>query len=326
MSATSPSPAVTHTTFTGVGISLTALAGIAVALRCFVNYRTSYHKLAADDYLAVVGLCFSIITYGINDHFLNLISVPPQSIDLIALQKLSVAVIIFVQGTLWFSKAPIVFLYLKLFGVNRWLRYISWVTLVISGMVYTGGLIYTLVHCPVNPSKATFPEYQKCATANTLAGVISGCISVTVDAILFFLPIPVIIRLNLKLSQKIGLSLTFFSAILGIAASAISLYYKLIAYLYGNGTEFIVPILCFTLEALVAIMVGCAPGLRSFWIVFISKTSTSGKSKQSSYDYRHGSSKNSSNRQRALGFEGSYEHINPEGENSGIQLQTLPGK
>ncbi|CAH0017044.1 unnamed protein product [Clonostachys rhizophaga] len=74
MSATSPSPTVTHTTYSGVGISLTALTSITVALRCSVNYRTSYHKLAADDF------------------------------------------IIFVQGTLWFSKAPIVFLYLKLFG------------------------------------------------------------------------------------------------------------------------------------------------------------------------------------------------------------------
>lgn len=90
----------------------------------------------------------------------------------------------------------------------------SWLTLVVAAMIYIAGLIYTLVNCPVDASKATFVAYQSCAYSNTLTGVISGFVSVIVDAIMFILPIPIIISLNLERSKKIGLAVTFFSGIL----------------------------------------------------------------------------------------------------------------
>ncbi|KAI1249226.1 hypothetical protein MGN70_008837 [Eutypa lata] len=118
------------------------------------------------------------------------------------------------QGTLWLSKAPIIFVYLRLFGIHKWLRYISWATLVVAALVYIAGLIFTLVKCPVDPNNATFPAYQDCAASNTLTGVISGFVSVVVDMIIFTLPIPIILRLKLEMSKKIALGLTFFSGIL----------------------------------------------------------------------------------------------------------------
>jgi hypothetical protein len=75
-------------------------------------------------------------------------------------------------------------------------------------------LIYTLVECPIDPTRANLPTYQACAVSNTLTGVISGFMSVFTDAIMFSLPIPIIRRLKLGLNKKIGLGLTFFSGIL----------------------------------------------------------------------------------------------------------------
>lgn len=128
--------------------------------------------------------------------------------------QISVATIIFIQGTLWFTKAPVIFLYLRLFGIHPWLRYTSWITLIVSALVYIACLIYTLVECPIDPTRANLPTYQACAASNTLTGVISGFMSVFTDAIMFSSPIPIIRRLKLGLNKKIGLGLTFFSGIL----------------------------------------------------------------------------------------------------------------
>ncbi|KAI0535658.1 hypothetical protein GGR58DRAFT_478305 [Xylaria digitata] len=264
--------AITLPVYEGVGIALIVIASVLVASRCFVNYQSSHGKLSAHDYLSVVGLIFLIITYAVNDIIIRTVSVPVESLDLPLLFRLAIIIIILVQGTLWFSKAPILFLYLKLFGVNRWLRYISWATLVVAGLVYIAGLIFTLVMCPTD--LITLERYRTCAHSNTLTGVISGFVSVIVDAIIFVLPIPIIFGLQLETSKKIGLSVAFLSGILGIAASIVALYYKYQA-LSGDGTQLIAPIFFFTIEAFVAIAVGCAPAIRSFWRQYISKAALS---------------------------------------------------
>lgn len=93
-----------------------------------------------------------------------------------------------------------------------------------------------------------------------LSGVISGFVSVIFNAIMFSLPIPIVLSLNLERSKKIGLGLTFFSGILyvaskllhniktnvhfsGIVASVIALYYKWHA-LYGDASQLVLPVFC----------------------------------------------------------------------------------
>ncbi|KAI1330889.1 hypothetical protein F5Y16DRAFT_361517 [Xylariaceae sp. FL0255] len=270
---------VTLPIYEGVGIPLVVIATILVAARCWVNYHIAHGRLYLHDYMSIIGLTFLIITYAVNDTIIRTVSA--QTLDLPFLFRLAIVIIILVQGTLWFSKAPILFLYVQLFGLHRWLRYISYLALSIAALVYIVGLIYTLVKCSTN--HVTLEAYQVCAYSNTLVGVISGFISVVLDAIIFILPIPVIVGLKLEISKKIGLAVTFLSGILGIAASAIALYYKYQA-LSGDGTQLIAPIFFFTIEAFVAIAVGCAPAMRSFWKRYVvPKTVLSGPS--SSYSH-----------------------------------------
>ncbi|KAM7197578.1 hypothetical protein V8F33_005544 [Rhypophila sp. PSN 637] len=274
------SGSISIATYDGVGIVLILLTSAVVATRCFIKYQTSRHRLGLEDYFSVIGLVLLIATFAVNDVVTRTLTAGVQSIDFVELQKIAVAIIILPQATLWFTKAPILLLYINIFGVNRWVR------------------------------KANFVAYQSCAYSNTLTGVISGFVSVIFDAIMFILPIPIIVGLNLERSKKVGLAVVFFWEILGIVASTVSLYYKWEA-LGGDGTHFIVPVLCLTLEAVVAIIVGCAPALKSFWSLYISKTAVK-RPHPSSYEYRRSQSKlkPAGHTEDTLCWEGSDEHIN----------------
>ncbi|KAI0517203.1 hypothetical protein F5B22DRAFT_605295 [Xylaria bambusicola] len=302
-------PFITLPIYEGVGITLIVIASVLVGARCFVNYHASNGKLNTHDYMSIVGWSFLVTTYAVNDIVVRAVSVPVQNLDLPLLFRLAIVIIILVQGTLWFTKAPILFLYVKLFGIHRWLLYISWATLLVTGLVYVAGLIFTLVSCATDD--LTLIAYQQCAHDNTLTGVISGFVSVIADAVIFILPIPVIFSLQLETSKKIGLSVTFLSGILGIAASVVALYYKYVA-LFGDGTQLIAPIFFFTIEAFVAMAVGCAPAIRSFWIRYISKTNLD-SSTASESAYSHVLSRTSRKPPRnptVTDWERSDEHIN----------------
>ncbi|KAI0976664.1 hypothetical protein F4678DRAFT_120418 [Xylaria arbuscula] len=317
---------ITLPIYEGLGIALIVIASVLVGARCFVNYQASHGKLDVHDYASLVGLSFLITTYAVNDIIIRTVSVTSTAaLDLPLLFRLAIVIIILVQGTLWFSKAPILFLYIKLFGVSHWLRWTSYATLLITGLVYLAGLIYTLVMCPTD--QVTLIAYQTCAHSNTLAGVISGFVSVIADAIIFILPIPVIFGLQLETSKKIGLSVTFLSGILGIAASIVALYYKYQA-LSGDGTQLIAPIFFFTIEAFVALAVGCAPAIRSFWIRYISKSSVTNATGGSGYSHVLSiRASNKTPRNHTFDWERSDEHINTSFNRASptAQPENLPG-
>ncbi|KAI1353334.1 hypothetical protein F5Y01DRAFT_276730 [Xylaria sp. FL0043] len=320
-------PAITLPTYEGLGITLIVIASALVGARCFVNYQASHGKLDGHDYVSVVGLLFLITTYAVNDIIIRTVSVTnPLDLDLPLLFRLAIVIIILVQGTLWFSKAPILLLYIKLFGVHRWIRWASCATLVITGLVYVAGLIFTLVMCPTD--KINLMAYQTCAHSNTLTGVISGFVSVIADAIIFVLPIRVVFGLQLEPSKKIGLSITFLSGILGIAASIVALYYKYQA-LSGDGTQLIAPIFFFTIEAFVALAVGCAPAIRSFWIRYISKSSATTATAGSGYSHvLSDRASKKAPRNNISDWERSDEHINRTSLNRAspsFQSAQLPG-
>ncbi|KAI0426878.1 hypothetical protein F5Y09DRAFT_317697 [Xylaria sp. FL1042] len=320
-------PAITLPTYEGLGIALIVIASALVGARCFVNYQASHGKLDVHDYVSVVGLSFLITTYAVNDIIIRTVSVANTAdLDLPLLFRLAIVIIILVQGTLWFSKAPILLLYIKLFGVNHWLRWASYATLLITGLVYVAGLIFTLVMCPTD--KINLMAYQTCAHSNTLTGVISGFVSVIADAIIFVLPIKVVFSLQLEPSKKIGLSVTFLSGILGIAASIVALYYKYQA-LSGDGTQLIAPIFFFTIEAFVAIAVGCAPAIRSFWIRYISKSSVTTATAGSGYSHvLSDRASKKTPRNHISDWERSDEHINRSSLNRAspsVQSANLPG-
>ncbi|KAK7751447.1 hypothetical protein SLS62_006532 [Diatrype stigma] len=210
--------------YLGVGATLNVLAAMLVVLRCMTNYSLS--KLGVDDVL-----------------------VDPTT-PLTLLLKMVVLIAIFVAFTLWSTKAPILALYVKLFGVRKWLRWVCFITLFVTGLNFIGSFILPIVACDTRSPTPDIAGFQTCQNATVTGGIWSGFISIIEDVIIFCIPIPSIAQLNLKLSKKIGIFVVFFSGII-------------------------------TIEANTALMVGCAPAVKAFWVTFITKSNTHAKSQSS---------------------------------------------
>jgi hypothetical protein len=107
---------------------------------------------------------------------------------------------------LWFTKAPILWVYIQLFGVQKWLRWTSYATMAIYGAGLLAALCITFARCQ--------DDLPICSTATVLTGVISGFFAIAADVVIFILPIPPIWNLQLPRFKKIGLGIAFSSGIL----------------------------------------------------------------------------------------------------------------
>ena len=114
---------------------------------------------------------------------------------------------------LWASKAPILLLYVELFGVKRWLRYSSYTTLVLRGVLMLVAMSMTFEACNLRV-EVDGPHRFRCSKRLVVAHIVSGLASLTADIIILCLPLHAISQLNLPLPKKIGLGVIFTSGIL----------------------------------------------------------------------------------------------------------------
>ncbi|KAI1385521.1 uncharacterized protein F4822DRAFT_413315 [Hypoxylon trugodes] len=168
---------------------------------------------------------------------------------------------------MYFAKTPILVFYTRVFNIKKWLRVTSYATLAITAALYLAATIYASIPCDprgkpiddaflVNCQRSTFPtSIWRCATA------------IATDIVILGLPIPTITGLNLPLSKRIGVAIVFLIGLLAIATAIISLYYQ--SQLLGGPSAMTIAMLCTCLECCIAIIVGCAPALRSFWLGFV---------------------------------------------------------
>lgn len=115
---------------------------------------------------------------------------------------------------MWSSKAPILFLYISLFGVRRWLRITSYITLVVFAAAIIVAAAIASAPCDPNHQTPDIMMLLHCTEVSSKVGVGLGVLSVTADVIIIILPIPVIVTLNLPRAKKFGLLIMFMSGIL----------------------------------------------------------------------------------------------------------------
>lgn len=114
---------------------------------------------------------------------------------------------------MWTAKLPVLVLLTRIFGVNRTVRIVSILTVVILGMAILAGDIYNAIICKVPSADDDLLTYlgyvAKCTDASSLTGSILAPIGLVADIIIFVLPIPVILKLHLSLEKRIGLIVVF---------------------------------------------------------------------------------------------------------------------
>ncbi|CAG9998331.1 unnamed protein product [Clonostachys byssicola] len=262
-------------TFLAVGCTLVVLSALFVAVRVWSDFRFA-NKLFVDDYFAVAAIILLAACFAMFHTSLIAYSDPLQMMTKMReISQYGVAVAFLSGFSMFFAKAPVLLLLMRIFGVEKWLRWTCVVTLVVLFIATVAGDAYNAHKC--NPPAVPPMEFiLSCADASALVGVILGPIGLAADIVIFILPIPVIVKLHMPLARKIGLGLVFLSGIFAITASAVALYYKFQSR-SGTATDIGLGMTLTTIESTMVIIAGCAPALRAFWGGFIIETRLYGK-------------------------------------------------
>ncbi|KAI0435911.1 hypothetical protein F4803DRAFT_544022 [Xylaria telfairii] len=251
-------------------VLITTLPTVFLILRCVSSVSHS-KKLYLDDYLTFAGLvvlsAFFALTYrsfNLYDGFDPSSATPEETLSwLVLLQQLGTANIVFASATTWFTKAPILFLYIRLFGVKRWLRLTAHITLVLSAIVLIITTAYAASRC--DPKGSWTPQLSaNCNTAGSTTGVAIGILGLIMDLIIFILPLPIISRLHLPWAKKIGLCIVFATGLLAVIASIVGVYFR-IGTLSGLAANRQISIFLTVVESCITLTVGCVPAAYNVW-------------------------------------------------------------
>ncbi|PWY89217.1 hypothetical protein BO70DRAFT_163137 [Aspergillus heteromorphus CBS 117.55] len=203
---------------------LGAVAVLSVVLR-IVSRKKKHLRLALDDYLMVLALCFvlastvlvitSVTQGGVGFHASDIaltdveytlkIIIPWQ-----ALYGVGLALV----------KSSVMLLYYRLFGTKKSLRIAIYATTAIVWGWALSIVLESLLLCmpfAYNWSRAVSGGH--CANRN-VAFVVAGVLNIVTDFIIMLLPLPYVWTLQLPVGRKLGLALAFC---LGLIVSAISI-------------------------------------------------------------------------------------------------------
>ncbi|EMR70419.1 putative integral membrane protein [Eutypa lata UCREL1] len=266
-SAASPT-GIPSDTFLGVGSFLVVLPAFVVAARLAGNAK-HVGQMKVGDYLSIVAV---ILLAGMFANFVllvNALSDPTASV--LYLLRLVTASGFTSGAATWAAKAPVLFLYIQVFGIKRFIRYTSYITLIVTFIFLLAWNAWLLAKSlPITPT-LTAEALADRTNAGSVAGVACAILGVVADIIILVLPLLVVPKLHLPFAKKLGLTFVFLTGILGVAASAVGLYFKWLS-LSGTSTDVKSAMICTVIELSIAIMVGCVPSLYTFWSSIVINT------------------------------------------------------
>ncbi|KAI1767906.1 hypothetical protein GGR53DRAFT_51104 [Hypoxylon sp. FL1150] len=194
----------------------------------------------------------------------------PTTLTSVEAANRSTIIFILASASTIASKTPILFLYIRLFGSERWLRVCSYATLVSSAVILGAGVIAVGAVC-IRRHEGAVAE-TRCRNYWDRAWVACGSTSLGADLVVLALPLPIIAKLRLPTRKKLGLALVFASGIFAIAATTVALYYKIEASLNGVMVAWAVGMTWSNVEWCISVMVGCVPSVYTFWSTVVTKS------------------------------------------------------
>lgn len=112
--------------------------------------------------------------------------------------------------TMFGYKITVLLLCLRLFGVNKNFRYITWaLVLFVFGYLFSD-LLTEIFGCVPIP-KAYQPEIPGYCIDSIKAGLVYGSMNIASDLFIFALPLPMVWRLQLTIYEKLGVSFIFMN-------------------------------------------------------------------------------------------------------------------
>ena len=192
-------------------IVCTILSTIFICLRLFTRIFIN-RAIGLDDYVATATLPFVIAygtllgintKYGMGLHQIDM----PESLEIDYYKWIDIGSPFYIMS-LFGYKMAILFLYLRIYQVNRTFRFATYVTMFIIFAYLFSNFCTQLFGC--QPFKK---EYDKQVPGHCIdyikADYAYGSLNFITDLILFVLPLPMVWRLQLNLKEKIGISLIF---------------------------------------------------------------------------------------------------------------------
>ncbi|KAI2626819.1 hypothetical protein GGS21DRAFT_261798 [Xylaria nigripes] len=258
-----------------VSIILSTLSITLTGGRTYMNR----HKLGVADYVAIIACVINIgftgdilaqVNYSRHQWNIPVCWLTPSYFKLLYVQSTFFAPVFFA------SKASIFFLYLQLFGVQNHIRTAVRIGLVVSGFLYIPNFALSAIF----EAPSAGQSWESLLTADkshklVIWGIIQSSLTIVLDFYIFFLPMPIIVRLNMSFARRLQLMAIFTTALTGIVASVGSLAYRvLLLHTQDKIWQATIVAIFALIETHVAIIVSCMPAFAQMLKLYIGNSAT----------------------------------------------------
>ncbi|KAL6713085.1 hypothetical protein ACLMJK_009206 [Lecanora helva] len=167
---------------------------------------------------------------------------------------------------IWFIKVTLLLLFLEIFGQLRWLRWLVYSGMCLTGLFYLSTAIAYLVLCaPKNQTHIellTAISSTKCQKQGQPLSIVIGSFNLASDLYILCLPLPAVWSLQMAKRRKIGISAIFSSAIAAVISSILTIVFRTRLSRSRDQTWDIVPLWVVTIiEITAGFMVTCMPSM-----------------------------------------------------------------
>ncbi|KAH6684992.1 hypothetical protein F5X68DRAFT_21458 [Plectosphaerella plurivora] len=254
----------------------TCVAVLFVLARLWVRVR-KFGALAIDDGLIVLATCCLIGDLVIQQHMWNLgmADIPNASPEnFVQIMQMIVPGSILYVSSLWAIKIALVLFYKKLAAPGTSLQMIYNIALGFLGASWATIFFHIIFQCfPHDKRWSQDPNYQCDPAAAEVNYWLTILLNIGTDVAIISLPISMVMKLQMKMKQKLGVAAIFGLGFLVVIASIIRAY-------YSRSQETMITCTVSMIETAVAIIATCLPPLRT---LILGHTSTAGHSS----GYRH---------------------------------------
>ncbi|KAI1087033.1 hypothetical protein F5B19DRAFT_500444 [Rostrohypoxylon terebratum] len=242
-----------------VCVVMTVLAILFAAARTYTNRKV----LKLGDYFIIAGAIFDIgytaVILAIAPYYRHFWDIPACWLNGSFL-KVTFSNTTLVGPVLYFSKSAIFLMFRQVFSVHKHMRIYIYIGLIATFLIYFPSIPLSAIFTAPRVGQS-WEDLLATGSPRKLIywGVVQGSLSIVLDIYIFILPLPILVKLNLSPKKRFQLVAIFAAALLGVAASAVALYFRVQEF-YTTDSTWIQA----GLENNAAIIVASMPAFASF--------------------------------------------------------------